>query len=157
SMVRALVAQLKAQVVASEEKERSLRPRVEAQRSASLNLTPDEQKFARLEADSERFARQYETLSNRIEEISVNSRENAGTLGVQVLEGATAGEKPVKPKKALVLAFALLCGCLIGTGMALLSESRDTRLHSPEEVTTYLGMPVLGMVPRMSRRRVAPG
>jgi capsular polysaccharide biosynthesis protein len=42
---------------------------------------------------------------------------------------------------------------LAGIGLALLLERLDTSIRTPEEVQSYLGFPVLGVVPIFEGKR----
>ncbi|MBA7506216.1 hypothetical protein ES706_04897 [subsurface metagenome] len=51
------------------------------------------------------------------------------------------------------MAIALVLGLMLGGGLALLRDWMDQRLRSAEEISAILGVPVLGVVPSMSRRQ----
>ena len=151
AMAEAHYADVSRQLAAAQTKEKQLRASFEVQQKQAMDLNAKAAEYARLEAELDRARKQYDLIDSRIKEVNVNS-EDAGRLNVQVLETARAEERPAKPKKSLVLATALLAGLLLGTGMCLLRDWADRRLHSPEETTTVLGMPVIATVPRMPRR-----
>jgi len=48
--------------------------------------------------------------------------------------------------------LALVIGIMLGGALALLRDLMDQKLHSAEEISTVLGVPVLGVVPSMSKR-----
>jgi len=50
------------------------------------------------------------------------------------------------------MALALVLGIMLGGALALLRDLMDQKLHSAEEISTVLGVPVLGVVPSMSKR-----
>jgi capsular exopolysaccharide synthesis family protein len=50
---------------------------------------------------------------------------------------------------------ALVLGLLVGGGIALVRDQLDQTIHSSEEISDLLGLPVLGTVPAMSRRQKA--
>jgi capsular exopolysaccharide synthesis family protein len=151
AMAEAHYADVSRQLAAAEAKEKQLRASFEVQQKQAMDLNAKAAEYARLEAELERARKQYDLIDSRIKEVNVNS-EDAGRLNVQVLEPARAEERASKPKKTLVLATALLAGLLLGTGMCLLRDWADRRLHSAEETTSILGMPVIATVPRMPRR-----
>jgi len=117
---------LNTQLVAAEEKEKQLRVALTAQHDLALGLTPDAAKYAKLEGELARVEKQAELLDGRIAEVNVNN-VNAPPLNIQVLDPASVGDDPIKPKKTLVLAAALMVGLVLGIGMAMFSEWKDAR------------------------------
>jgi capsular exopolysaccharide synthesis family protein len=147
----AQLADVTARLASAEQKEVELRSALEAQKSKALDLSPAAAKYARLESDVQDLQKRAELLDNRIAELNVNTVE-AGPFNVRVLQPALVPEKAVKPNKALTLAAALLAGCVLGIGFASLREFQDARVRSPEEVPALLGVPLIGLVPRINRR-----
>lgn len=92
-----------------------------------------------------------EILDDRIKEFNVT--EDVGALNISVLEVARPADSPSKPQKAKIMGMALVLGLVFGGGLAFLRESLDYRLRSPEEISAVLGVPVLGVVPAMSKKQ----
>jgi capsular exopolysaccharide synthesis family protein len=67
----------------------------------------------------------------------------------QTIEAANALPKPVSPKLSLTLAIALLAGCALGTGAAVVCDLLDTRIRSLEEMRKVLHIPLLGQIPAL--------
>lgn len=64
------------------------------------------------------------------------------------------------PRNAVKLAFALLCGVLVGVGAAVAADYFDTTLKTPEEAESALRLAVLGTVPAVETaavRRIGQG
>lgn len=80
------------------------------------------------------FQRRAETLMN--------------VQNVQVVDPAVVqpDAKPVKPRKTLNIALALVLGLMVSIGLAFLLEYLDNRLRTEEDVERYLGLPVLGVI-----------
>ena len=148
SIAQGQVAGLTVQLNAAEDREKHIRASLEEQRQTALAMNPLAAEYARLESDVERMQKQCDVLDSRIQEVSVNNL-NAGALDVEVLDPAHADDKPIRPKKFLSLAIALLAGLLLGSGIVMVQEWRDKRLRTPDDITGLLGLPILGIVPRM--------
>jgi capsular exopolysaccharide synthesis family protein len=58
-----------------------------------------------------------------------------------------------RPLRSAVLGFGI--GLFAGIGVAFLLEQLDTRIHRPDEVAAILRQPVLGRIPKVSRRTLA--
>lgn len=67
--------------------------------------------------------------------------------GGSIIEEAVTPTDPVRPKKALNLALAIVVGAMLALGLAFLAENLDDRMKSPEEVEAVVGAPILGYVP----------
>ncbi len=67
---------------------------------------------------------------------------------VKVVEQATVGAEPVRPRKSLNLLIGLMVGLLSGTGLALLLEYLRQCIRTPKDVVDQLHLPVLGMIPK---------
>lgn len=66
---------------------------------------------------------------------------------VTILSKATAApdQAPVKPKKLLNIAIALVIGLMAGVGIAFLLEYFDNTIKDEQDVEQVLGLPVLGV------------
>ena len=84
-------------------------------------------------------------LAKRLEEAKV--AEVAVSTEVQVVDAPTLPEKPVKPKKALTLVLAFLLGLFGSSGYVIARELMNRTIKTSDDVSTYLGLPVLGQVP----------
>ena len=84
-------------------------------------------------------------LAKRLEEAKV--AEVMVSNEVQVVDTATLPEDPVKPRKALTLALALLLGLMAGSGYVIAYEMFNRKLRTADDIQSYLGLTVLGTVP----------
>lgn len=68
---------------------------------------------------------------------------------VKVISEARAGEKPVSPSLKKNVAIAALLGLVISAGFVLLREMLNNTFKSDEDIQKNLGIPVLGVIPRV--------
>lgn len=66
----------------------------------------------------------------------------------QVLDKAEVPEAPVKPNKKLNIAIAFVLGLIASAGLAFLLEYMDNTVKTEKDVEKYLGLPVIGMIPK---------
>jgi capsular exopolysaccharide synthesis family protein len=151
SIAEGQYAEVTAKLAAAEQKESDLRAALDAQRLKALDMSPAAAEYAKLEADVTETQKRVDALDSRIAELSVNSIESTPS-NVRVLQPALVSEKAVKPDKALTLAAALLVGWVLGIGLATLREWRDAPLRTPGDVSAQLGLPLIGVIPRINRR-----
>ncbi len=151
AMAKAQLLALSTQVIAAEDKEKQLRAVLTAQQNQALGLSPAVVEYAKLEAEATQLQKQLDVLDGRIAEVSVNTIETP-PLNVSVMDPPRAEEKPLRPNKMLVMAAAVMAGCMLGMGLGLLREWQDSRLRRPEQIQALLGTAVIATVPRINMR-----
>ena len=84
----------------------------------------------------------------------ISQKVDATSLGVKVniLDPPTRPITPVSPDKPRMFLFALILGPLLGFGAVFLSEYLDTSYRNVEEIEAELGVPVVGTMPRPTRK-----
>ncbi|WP_329110902.1 hypothetical protein OG792_17600 [Micromonospora sp. NBC_01699] len=70
----------------------------------------------------------------------------------QPLDLAGAPSQPTSPKPSLNSALGALAGLLVGLGLASLRDRLDGRLRGLTRIEAQLGLPILGVFPRLPRR-----
>jgi len=137
-----------------------LRQRMEVQSWAASEL---EGQIIRVQAESGELERErnvaelsYRSLLTRIEEARLSADENTAT--VKIVERAFPPLEPFSPSRVRILFLGLLLGIVGGFGLALLIEIIEDRFIGTEDLEHALGLPVLGLVPRLrGKGRVAIG
>lgn len=66
-----------------------------------------------------------------------------------ILEPANLPLQPGKPNRVMLIALAILAGGVVGIGTVMLVEHHDQSVKDADEVENLLGLPVLGVVPRV--------
>jgi tyrosine-protein kinase Etk/Wzc len=75
----------------------------------------------------------------------------ASTLsGVEIIDPAFTPKWPIKPNKRKNLLLGLVLGLMLGVGVAFFLDYLDDTVKDAEEVRQQLGLPVLGIVPRIA-------
>lgn len=94
-----------------------------------------------------RRSAEYYTLLQRLQDLQI--LEATATGNFRILVPATAPSRPFSPMPIRDGIIGLAAGLVIGIGLALLSEQFDTRVRTQEEAAAIVGMPVVGIVPRL--------
>ncbi|MCB2296763.1 YveK family protein [Clostridium tagluense] len=68
---------------------------------------------------------------------------------IQVMDKAIMPKGPISPNKKLNLAIAFFLGLMVSLGVVFLLEYMDSTVKTESDVEKYLGLPVLGVIPRM--------
>jgi chain length determinant protein EpsF len=132
-----------------------LQAALDAQRQKVLQARADRDHIATLQHDVEAAQRNFETISLRQSQTSLESQSRL--TDVVMLSAATPPLKPVFPRWGLNLALGTVLGLLLGIGFALLRELMDRRIRTTADVVNATGLPILGVLPRpmVKRRRSA--
>jgi len=135
--------------ITAKERKDELQASLNDQYLAARNLGVKAAEYSVLQSELNRSERICDILDNRIKELNIT--EDVGALNINILEAAHPANSPSKPKKARIMAIALVFGLVLGGGLAVLRDmTRDHPLRSADEISVVLGIPVLGAIPTMS-------
>ena len=123
-----------------------------AMRSQQSAVSSDLQKASqvsllRRELDSEQQL--YQTLLQRAKEAGFATAMQAATI--RVVDAARVPGAPFSPKRGISCAVGLALGSLAGLGFAFFKERNNTTFRSPGEVTRFLHVQELGVIPAAPR------
>lgn len=100
------------------------------------------------EVDSNR--QMFDMFMKRAKETNVAG--DLQTTVARVVDAAAVPTSPIKPKKMLIVAVALVMGLLVGVMIALLLEVLDNTLKNTEDVESRLKQPLLTVLPMLSKK-----
>ncbi|MHC1732878.1 MAG: YveK family protein [Bacteroidales bacterium] len=67
---------------------------------------------------------------------------------IQVMDYAIVPVEPVSPNKKMNLVIAFLVGLMGSIGLAFVLEMMDRTIKTEDDIERYIGVPVIGMIPR---------
>jgi capsular exopolysaccharide synthesis family protein len=108
-------------------------------------LPAKEYELARLTRERDLANEIYVMLSEKWEEARISEAEKVGNL--RIIDKAELPKTPIRPRKNLNLAVALLFALTLGFGLAFFLESIDTSIKTQEEVEKKTGLSILGAIP----------
>jgi succinoglycan biosynthesis transport protein ExoP len=79
------------------------------------------------------------------------------SVSIQTIEPPKALPRPVRPIVPLVLALALVSGCMAGVMVAFVADGLDNSIRTIEELRETLDLSLLGQVPEVRRQDAIPG
>ena len=120
------------------------------QRSNSLPKLQEQQR--ELERRVEVAQSTYQTLLSKLQETQLAEQQNIGN--VRVVASAVVPEKPVAPKKTVIVGVAVVMGGLCGLAVAFWLDIKDRTLKNTQEIEDMLAYPLHGVVP--DHQRIAP-
>jgi tyrosine-protein kinase Etk/Wzc len=104
-----------------------------------------QQEVIRLSRDVEVNQEIYVQLVGKIQELSVMEASAVGN--VRILDQAATMEKPVKPKKVLIVVVTMLAGMIFSVAFVLLREAFHHGVENPDDIEA-LGLSVYTSIPR---------
>ena len=146
------------QVVASIERnyqlavanENSIKQSFEDNKDRIQDISRKEFKVRDLQRQVESDRALYDTFMTRLQETTATS--DLSSTNARVVDAAIPPSEPSAPNKPLILAVAIFMALVLGIAQAIIREILDNTFKSSEEVESKLGLPVMGIVPQVSRK-----
>lgn len=88
---------------------------------------------------------------------NVRLAESQSLNNIVLIEPAETPRLPIRPRTVQNTALAAVVGLMLAAGIAFLIEYLDDTLKTPDQVTAALGLPVVGVVARLSPKQLAAG
>ncbi len=149
-----IVTGLKARWQASLEEEKTLKEELEKQKSGAFELSKKQVEYNVLNRELTSSRDLLENVLKQIKETSLSVESNASN--VSIVDYAIASTKSTYPRKGLTLGLALALGLISGIAGSFLLHYLDNTVRTPEDLTSAVKLPALGVVPSfMSERKVA--
>lgn len=135
--------------------EESLQSSFEAAKKEALSVTRKGIEFGLLKRELDSSQRLLQELLTRSKETGLETQLQS--TNIRVVDKATVPEIPVAPARGRNYQIALLLGIALGVGLAILLEHVDSSFKTPEDVKMHLGLPLLGMIADVERKRNGGG
>ena len=104
-----------------------------------------------LTRESEATRLLYEYFLTRLKETS--AQEGIQKADSRLLSSAVVPGGPSAPKKAQILALAMILGAMVGAGIVLLREFRMNTFRTAADLENYTGYTVIGQLPLIPTRK----
>lgn len=109
-------------------------------------------------AELEREAQASKTILEQslLRQKETSEQQNLVSSEARILTPAAPPLRPSAPKTGLMLVVALAGGLVLGLGAAAAAEAMEPGLRHPGAIERGLGVPLLGMLPRVTASRFTP-
>ena len=141
---------MEADYLASRKQETKIRNELSQFNKKMFSLQDSSLAYNTLKREVQTNEKLYNTLLQRFEEVNVTA-SSVNTSNISIVEPAVTPFKPYRPRPKLNLLLGLLSGLILGLGMAFLREALDQSVKSPEDLERISGLPVLGLIPRVTK------
>lgn len=111
-----------------------------------VNLHVTDTSARRAQQLANAIANEFTSYAADLEASGNNSGKHGPPVKVTVVKAAALPTSPVSPKKALDLGLGLLVGVLVGVGAAVLRETLDNTIKTPEDVQQTTDRPAIGVI-----------
>jgi len=131
------------------DRERSLLSTIRQYEKEALSLNKKEMQYAILEREVETNKEFYNLLLTKFKE--TNIIEDMNMTNIRLVEPAVTPQVPIKPRKTSNLILATIVGLMLGISLSFFFEYLDRTIKTPEEVDRHLGLPILGVIPKVEK------
>lgn len=136
-------------------RESTLRAELAEQRTKVLRLKQVRDEAQVLVREVENAQRAFDAVQQRLTQASLESQTTLSF--VNVLSAASPPLEPSSPRVVLNIILSLFLGTLLALAAMLMRELFDRRLRSATDVSDVLGVPLLGTLPTLRKRRFFGG
>lgn len=130
--------------------ESELTRQMEELKSVVLESAQGSFKMARLTSEVDRHRQIFDALVKSM--LDVERSSGFDTTSVRKLQEASVSNTPISPDRRMDVIFSLLTGLGLGLALALLIETMDDTIKTPEDLRDKLDIPLLGFVPRIQAK-----
>jgi uncharacterized protein involved in exopolysaccharide biosynthesis len=126
--------------------EASLQAAIDSTAAEIRAFAQKEYEYAQLSRGIEDSREVYSTLLKQREEARISLAKLETGVKIKVISPAVVPIKPIRPRKKLNVALAVVLGLLSGVGLAFLLEKLDHSIDTPAELEKLTALPILGSV-----------
>jgi succinoglycan biosynthesis transport protein ExoP len=142
---------LQAQFQEAQERETRLRAQVDQLRGQFVGQRQASVQYNILQREVDTNRELYNALLQRFRELGV---AGVGENNISVVDTAQLPDKPFRPSLLRNLVLALLAGTALAAAIVFLREQIDQSIRDPEIVPQRLGVPLLGVIPRIKEDNI---
>jgi capsular exopolysaccharide synthesis family protein len=145
-----VVESIREDVTATRSTENALTDTLERQKKEALALNRKGVDLGILEREAQSNRQIYDMLMQRARETSI--AKEITPRQIRILDPAEVPRTPIYPRTRQNMLMAALTGLVMAVGLAFGLDQLDSRVKTPDEIKTRLGLPLLGFVPEVHQR-----
>lgn len=149
--IGAIAASVQAQFEAASRQEAMTREKLAQTRKQVLTTQDHSIDLNLLKREVDTNRQLYDNLLQRFKEVGISG--NIVSNNISVVDPAEAALFPYKPRLLVNLLIGLVAGVLLGAAIVVALEVMDDSIKYPDEVERVLGIPLMGVIPKLNRKR----
>ena len=149
--VSAIAATVQGQYQSAQQQESLIRDKLAQTRKQVLSTQDSSIDLNLLKREVDTNRQLYDGLLQRIKQLGVSG--GVVTNNISVVDPAEASLFPYKPNLPRNLLIGLAAGLFLGLCIVFVLEFIDDSIKFPDEVERLLGLPLMGIIPRVTRKR----
>lgn len=149
--IGSLAATVQAQYQSAQQQESLIRDKLGQTRKQVLSTQDSSIDLNLLKREVDTNRQLYDGLLQRIKQLGVSG--GVVTNNISVVDPAEASLFPYKPNLPRNLLIGLAAGLFLGLCIVFVLEFIDDSIKFPDEVERTLGLPLMGIIPRINRKR----
>jgi len=140
-----------ADIVSLRTQQAGLKDKLQMYRQRLENAPKVEQEYLSLTRDYQNAAAKHQEVMNKILEARISEGMEEGQKGEKftLIDPASFPEKPVSPKRWLILFAGVILSLGVGFGTVALADHLDHSVKNSDELARLTGLPVLGSIIRI--------
>jgi succinoglycan biosynthesis transport protein ExoP len=115
-------------------------------------LTNKQFQYEKLMRNFERDQQALRALNNKLENASILKANDIAQGSIRIIDKAFPPLNPLKKGKIILLLVGFVVAIIVSVGTVLVAEYLDDSLKTPEDARSYLDLPVLGVIPKVTRK-----
>jgi succinoglycan biosynthesis transport protein ExoP len=135
--------------IGAQSREKVMAEALESQKREVLELSQKSIGFSALQRDAASTQQMFDTVLQRVKETEITGALQ--TNNAKILDRAEVPRTPILPRSRLNLIVAILGGGFLAVALAFTREYMNPRLVKRDDITSSLGLAVLGTTPRINR------
>jgi succinoglycan biosynthesis transport protein ExoP len=156
SEVEAIAGKLRVQYEVAKKNETYLKERIREAEQQGYDLKQASSPYEIQKDEAESKRKVYDVVAETMEKLSMGAQLISMNNNVYVLDKAVVPRAPIRPRKLMTLAFGFIVGLLLSVGTVLFLDYLDNTFRSPEDIEQFLGLQILGIIPKYRERDSNP-
>jgi len=152
--VSLIVAELEAQLTRARHKERYLNEEILDNEAYSVRVAKATSRYDIVKTDVETSKQIFDLIKTTMKEVHLSYE--LMNNNITVLDEAIPPLFPIAPRRRVNLIIGAMFGMFIGLGAVFFLDYLDNTIRTPEDVERYLGLTVIGVVPKMQNGEMTP-
>jgi polysaccharide biosynthesis transport protein len=149
--IGAIAAGVQSQYESAQKQEALIRDKLANTRKEVLTTQDSSIDLNLLKREVDTNRQLYDGLLQRLKQLGVSG--DVATNNISVVDAAEASLFPYEPSLPRNLLIGLAAGVFLGLCVVFVLEFLDDSIRFPDEVERMLGVPLMGIIPKVSRKR----